>query len=172
MAGYVCTKVYRKLKSSGCRDLYQGIEDMVEESDDDSDTSSTWLDLVDRGGLFRVSNEAFAFFISIEQVIRHHLQTKKIKALGEGKREEIVRNIVENDEVKLNWTLVGIELSEGERSTLLQLFATEWTTLRGFSFVGSFMELYKQASRKSLQKSKGLRTKLNTAEAAKGEDNQ
>lgn len=35
---------------------YHGIEDMVEENDEDvADLSADWLDMVDRDGLFRVN---------------------------------------------------------------------------------------------------------------------
>ena len=36
-----------------------------------------------------------------------------------------------------------------------------WVTIRGFSFARSFMELYKQREKKTLEKSKALRKTLN-----------
>ena len=35
-----------------------------------------------------------------------------------------------------------------------------WVTVRGFSFTSAFLEKYKQASKESVQKSKGIRKNL------------
>ena len=53
--------VYRELRSSG-DSLYHSILDMVEE--DDSGDATSWLELINRGRLFRVSDRTFVFFVS------------------------------------------------------------------------------------------------------------
>ena len=52
---------------------------MLEDEDDDEDSSSDWTKLVDRGGLFRVNNLTYSFFEAVENIVRQHLQVKRIK---------------------------------------------------------------------------------------------
>ena len=49
----ICNKLYKRLKKSEKdSDLTYGILDMADENNDD--TSATWIELVDRGGLFHM----------------------------------------------------------------------------------------------------------------------
>lgn len=165
VAGYVCNKLFKKLKKSVQNyDLTYGIQDMVEEDDCDIDGSETWLNLVDRGGLCRVSDVTYAAFISMETVVREQLRVDKATELEAGMKEKMVSNVMKSEDVRLQWGLIGVELDEGRSETLLNMIVNEWITLRGFSFAGGYMEIYKQATKQSLQKTKGLRTKLSATE--------
>jgi hypothetical protein len=75
-------------------------------------------------------------------------------------QDMIVKSIMDDDDVNLHWSYIGVELDEEARGKLLGKITNEWITLRGFSFAGSFVELYTQYTKQSLQKSKGTRTKL------------
>ena len=54
------------------------------------------------------------------------------------------------------WSIVSGEWEEEER-TLFTMIIEMWITIRGFSFAKSFLEMYKQANKTSVQKSKGLK---------------
>ena len=41
--------------------------------------SATWTKLVDRGGLFYVTDEVYGLFISIEIVVRRQLQVRSLR---------------------------------------------------------------------------------------------
>ena len=77
---------------------------------------------------------------------------------------------MKSDSVMMQWELVGVELERERSEILLKLIVNEWITLRGFSFATGLVELYKQANRQSLQKSKGLRSKLSTKKKDKVEE--
>lgn len=167
-AGYVCAKLYKKLRiSTGHGDLFHGIEDMIAEEGDEEDVSATWIDIVDRGGLFHVNDMAYAFFVSLEEVVRQYLKISEASNMKPGTKDKIVKSILEDENVNLQWSAIRVELDEKASGTLLSMIASEWITLRGFSFAGSFMELYKLHTKQSLQKSKGIRTKLQN----KGKEN-
>ena len=61
VAGYVYSKLYKKLKKStqsNKEDLCQGIVDMIEEEQqEESDASATWINIIDRGGLFKTHTD-------------------------------------------------------------------------------------------------------------------
>ncbi len=69
----------------------------------------------------------------------------------------MVGNVVTSENVQFYWCMVAYDMTE-----LLRILIELWITVRGFSFVKSYMELYKQQAKKALQKSKVLRSKLNT----------
>ena len=65
-----------------------------------------------------------------------------------------------NDDVQFFWALVSASWEGGESQALLELVVEQYVTVCGFSFASGWMEEYKQANKKSLQKSKGLRKVL------------
>ena len=67
-----------------------------------------------------------------------------------------------DEEVKMNWSIVALDINVEIGKELLKMIVEEWIKIRGFSFAGAWLELYKQRSKKSLQRSKGLRKVLIT----------
>ena len=171
VAGYVCAKLYKKLKKSSapnCKDLLAAIVDMMEDEDDD-ETTSAWVRAVDRGGLFKVNNRVYAFFVSMESVARNVLQLKNATDIQAGMiSTKLVTTAMQDQDTLLQWSAIEIELADRDKSTLLHMIVTEYITLRGFSFAGSYVELYKQSIMQSLQKKRSLRSKLNDTDKKKG----
>lgn len=174
VAGYVCRAVRKQLKrEKASEELFLSLDELiddtehtaneiVEDSDDDDDDTKHWIRLSNRGGLIFVTDEAFTFFSTIEQVIRHYLRVDRVKELSVGMRKEIKKSIVEDVDVKANWSVVAQDMDEDVGSVLLGKIIDVWITIRGFSFAGAYMELYKQRAKTTLQRSKGLRKKLQT----------
>ena len=106
------------------------------------------------------SRSVYAFFVSIELVVRRFYQLKKATELQPGMKDVIVASVLQDDDVELQWSLLSLELEEKDRLKLMNMIINDWINIRGFSFAGSYIELYKQATKKSLQKSKPLRAKL------------
>ena len=50
---------------------------------------------------------------------------------------------------------------------LFEMIVDLWITIRGFAFASSWVEKYKMASKKSTQKTKGIRKKLCATKATK-----
>ncbi len=116
------------------------------------------VSLVDRGGLWHVTNVTFMFFCAIEEVLRYHLTVSAISELSSGSKGAIMEAIVGNDDVAF-FCLACIEAEEEEKELLSRIIDL-WVTIRGFSFARSWMEMYKQASKKGLQRAKALRKDL------------
>lgn len=167
VAGYVCLKAYKKLKKMGNNDLCQGIEDMMQDEFDEADESTAWIDLIDRGGLFKVNDRVYSFFVSIELVVRRYFQLKKATEMQAGMKDTLVASMLQDDYVELQWSMISVELDEKNRCTLMSMLINHWINIRGFSFAGSYVEIYKQANKKALQKSKALRTKLSNTKKKK-----
>ena len=80
-----------------------------------------------------------------------------LDSMDEDFRKHLKRMLYTDDDVLFNWTMTG-----SDDENLLQQIIKLWVTIRGFSFAKSIMEKYKQESKKSMEKSKGLHTKLFT----------
>ncbi len=167
VAGYVCFNLYQKvIRSSNQKkeDLLLGIKDMIDDDDDhdNTDSSSSWVNAVDRGGLVHVHDTVHKFFINVERVVRRYFTIKKSSELQAGIKKNIMESILSDNGVHTSWSAIGIELQPEDGDTLLRMIADLFVTIRGFSFAGAYIELYKQSTKKSLQRSKALRTKLET----------
>ena len=131
-----------------------------QESDQESmsESSSTeWVNLIDRGGLVHVTEECHHLFLSIEFVVKHHINISNVKSMDDSFQSHIEKMIATDDDVLFNWTMTGEE-NESILSEIIKL----WVTIRGFSFTKCIMEKYKVESKKITGKSKGFRTSLFT----------
>lgn len=166
-AGYVCRNLRRKLERSSHplkEELVVGIMDLLNCEDDNDDKeeacSETWLNTVDRGGLWHVSDETFMVFQSMEEVVRQHFRKWKVRSLSSGGKQALVSKISTDEDVRFYWCIVAADFGEAEEKILLDMIIDLWITVRGFAFVSGWIEQYKQSKKKSLQKSKGLRSGL------------
>lgn len=128
-------------------------------------SSSDWLETVDRGGLIHVSQDCFRFFFSMEMEVRKYFQEQGETLYGEKKGKDLVKEAVCRDvDVLYYWDMCHSELEDdAEKCELLQLVVAHYITIRGFSFARSIVEKFKRSNKKTVQKSKGLRKKINSS---------
>ena len=109
---------------------------------------------MDRGKLVHISNETYMVFLSMEIELRKHLSLAV-----NGMKEKLLQALVENDDVQYHWSILAANWGD-EAAVLLKLITEHWITIRGFSSVSAFLELYKQKNKRSIEKSKALRKNL------------
>ncbi len=108
-AGYVCRSVRKRIASHArSKELLLCLEELLVESedgDDDNDdrcfSSSDWTDLANRGGLLRVTDEAFAVFYAVELVVRQYFRKDKAKLISGGIKKELCDSIMKDEGVVL-----------------------------------------------------------------------
>ena len=142
------------------------------EHDDEGYTSAkstSWIRVVDHGGLVHVHGKVHTLFTNIERVVQRHLRLpKNTSKLEPNLKEIITTDIVKDENVLLSWANVGIELAEADKMELFSMIVNLFITIRGVSFVGGCIEIYKQSNKKSLRSEKALWTKFSTSsESAK-----
>ena len=69
---------------------------------------------------------------------------------------KVVASILTNEDVLFHWCMMYCDVPEELSNELLKRTVELWTTIRGFSLAKSYMEMYKQAAKKVLQRSKAL----------------
>ena len=118
-----------------------------------------WTNILDRGGLWHVSDTAYSMFCAMENELRQHLTIDKA-VLGQNRITILVNKLALNTEVLFHWNEIlegHSHVPEEEAALLLRDIIKLFVTTCGFAYATSLLEVYKQVSGKSLQKTKGLR---------------
>lgn len=161
IAGYILHKVKKRVSASKHalkKELMRGVDYLIDKKDSDSG-SAQWVQSLDRGGLCKVTEEAHTLFYELEILVR--------KLTGEMMNSDFRREALsamrkEDDDVMFVWRRITAEMGTPESDYLFARIANLFITIRGNSFATSIMERYKQSARKKVQKSKGMRKKVNT----------
>ena len=103
----------------------------------------------------------YSLFLSIEEETRECLKTL-LNPTSKCK-EEIIKVITTSENVLFYWLIAtaDFEIDDNEvHELLLQMIVELYVTMRGFSYASSWMEKFKQSTKKSTQQSKSLRRDL------------
>ena len=168
-AGYVCRHLKHKLQRSSHplkNEMVQCLQQLVRarSESDECGVAEEWTELVDRGGLCRISDPAFQVFYSLEVEVRSSLESLLNKATHSHK-DTLIQQLVSSEDIQFHWCIAAAEFDvqdEECQSTLLKSIIELYITIRGFAHASAWMEKYKQSQRKSTQRAKSLRKTLYT----------
>ena len=79
VAGYVCRKIIAKLESSSCfnrDDLILCVHNMRSDGGQENNMGEDWVNAIDRGGLWHVTDLSYDLFYAMEEVIRGHFEIR------------------------------------------------------------------------------------------------
>ena len=91
--------------------------------------------------------------------MKHHLATNATPH-DFNMKDQLTAKIKSNHNVEFYWDLISENWREEDSKVLLNRIIDLWITIRGFAHTSSWMERYKSAMHKNVQKSKGIRKKL------------
>ena len=128
-AGYVPRSLKKRLSKSTNplkHELLLCLESLLitDEEDDIMDDSKQWIDLIDCGGLAKVTNDCYELFVAMKKELRKHLSVDKAPKLTD--REAIKQEIIENEVVQFFWSIISGEWEEESSGVLLDMIAAEW----------------------------------------------
>ena len=162
-AGCVLRATRKKILKSAHpkkNEMIEIIDELAQSSGIDDDLSCNWLSLVDRGGLIHISDDLYQVFVAVELEVRNFFRIEKAHELTPSNEGKILQSVLSNEDVLFFWCLVSSNFSDELSKAVLNYIVQLWITIRGFSFAKSYMEIYKQNTKKNLQRSKGLRKEL------------
>ena len=109
---------------------------MMHARDDSSYLAYTteWMRLINRRGLYQVNNMSYLLFREIELEFRKHVRSSNLQMGHLSSRDNVIRAIVENDNILFQWCLLATDLEEAEEQQLLPMIVELYVTTRGFSF--------------------------------------
>lgn len=142
MAGFVVRRLQKQLDAKDIDMLIESDEATISDAN-----SSEWINLIDRGGLVHVNDACYQLFLAIEQV-------SKVGSMDDGFQTYLENMLSTDDDILFNWTMITGD--ETEREDVLLALIKLWITTRGFSFAKAVMEKYRNDSKKTTTKSKGL----------------
>ena len=162
-AGYVLRAIQRKINRSSHplkEELALCLEELREQSNEFSHVSEEWLQAIDRGGLVHVNDMTYMLFTALEQALRPYLGS--MQTSSELNIKEVSKLIQSDGNVLFYWSILSVNWEDEAADALLVMLVEQWITLRGFSSASALMEKYKQSCKKNLEKSKGVRKRLQT----------
>ena len=154
-----CESIKEKLAKSAHPlkdDLQLCLCDLLDDGDEESDESKEWLEIVNRGGLTRVNNSTFELFVVMEKQLRKLIQASRTPSLS----ADINHTIVHNDDVQFFLCMISADWEDASAHALLEMVVNQWVKIRSFSYASAWVEKFKAAQRKTIQKSKGVRKQL------------
>lgn len=105
-----------------------------------------WLDLINRGELFRVSDDVYKFLLELE-LCMYPMLRNRLDASGSDQSKDAMLHLIQNDEdVLFAVSSVSIYLSESGSHLLLKDVIRLWTNIRGFSIASKLVEDFKVAT--------------------------
>ena len=163
MSGFVPYKLlnkYKKMNNAKAAQYVECLSSMAVRGPDDFATyAMEWMEEVNRGGLFQVSDTSFELFTTIELII-----TNNIPNMAEAKRK-----VLDDSEVDVKWLSLSVDVDNEHKQELLAAIVDLWISSRGNSVTRHYMELYKKAKKKGTKRKKGLRKDMK-AKARKKEE--
>ena len=155
-AGYVPRAIQHKLQTQNMSPLKEQLllcmYDLLDDGDEESVPSAEWIDLRNRGGLTHVNELTFQVFLAMELEFRKHLSAQKTPNF----KTDVSTKLKQNEDVQFYWSTVSGDWDETVSEELLEEIVKLFTTIRGFSYASAWVEKYKTANAKTLEKSKGL----------------
>ena len=115
-----------------------------------------WIGRVNRGGLFKVHDQAYTFFVGLETKVRQHLPF--LFNTESTLKQAVIDDILQDEDIQFSWTITADIDDENLSHELLSHVVNLWLTIRGFSAAGAWMEYYKQC--KDVRTKGGLRKGL------------
>ena len=158
IGSYVIRSLHQKTKDSGVKHVLCELKD--EGSKDGP--AQEWMNAIDRGGLTKITTEAYRLFNSIEMCVRRHLTILRADKMDETFKAKLMELVIKDDDVLFYWCLAGQIEGDEAADKSLAMMVNMWITIRGFSFAKSIMEIYKQETKKGTEKAKSLRSTLFT----------
>lgn len=121
-----------------------------------------WLESVNRGGLFEVSDGTFNFFLVLEKCIRHALSTQLNLEAASKNQETVVKQVMSIDDLLFQWEMVSVDIDSDSSCEILCDIVKLWLNIRGFSLVGSWVEQRKRLG--NMGSKSGLRKSLKNSQ--------
>ena len=173
VAGYICRRVRQQLETSTHQykdDMILCIMELSGDEEDELRGTEDWINSIDRGGLWHVSDSTYGMFHAMEVEVRRHFAEDRASKLTEGSRNTIVKAIMADEDVLFEWCTLAADAEDVYANDLLQRIVELYVTVRGYAYATSCVETYKRLQKQTLQKGKGIRKELFTSKVHDSEN--
>ena len=161
VAGYIIRKVQQRLETSTHPRKDEMVLLLMECAGDELSENvgtETWTNMIDRGGLWHINDQTYSIFNIMEDEMRRFFRLD-VQRPHEGMKDTAMKALLKSDDL-FEWCLIAVEADDDISTLVLEKIVELYVTVRGFAFAKSCMEMYKQVKKKTVQKSRALRSKL------------
>ena len=140
-AGYVLHSLKKKFKDDPI--LLPWLSTQVDSSVSASSYyqyAKLWVEKVNRGGLYLVSDSLYEVFLAMELVLRQYLRYCQHKH-GLNK-DQVLKAMQEDNDVQFHWSFMAMDLDEENSDILLMEIVKLWLTIRGHSYSSALVKFW------------------------------
>jgi len=174
VCGYIGMKLrskYLKMQGDKAAEFVECL-DKLQVGDHQMETASflayttKWINLINRGRLFQVNDNAYLLFREIEITLQHqlsdHIKASTTMSSTEAvrKKEIMISSVCQNTRVQSAWDSISCIRNEDYSKELLTAIITYWLDIRGFSYAKKWIEDYKHILSIETKKRRSLRKEL------------
>ena len=121
--------------------------------------TKVWTELIDRGGLYHISDDVFNLVQNIEAFVRRHMNTETLTSQSSSNLKPLIREELFSCHQLISlWDKIAHSIPhkyEKYSLELLRIIADLWITIRGHSFAKNFtmqfVKKYTKGIRKTLK---------------------
>ena len=99
--------------------------------DHDQSTAEEWVNAIDRGGLCHISEQAYMFFVVMEEKIQCNLKNILYDKITNEFKAKLKGNIKSNTNVKCNLSDIIQNEEDDDADAVLDMIIDLWITIRG-----------------------------------------
>ena len=138
----------------------QSEQDGVNNENEPEDPANDWIAIINRGGLTKITTDAYQLFYTIELCTWRYFHTNNVTSMDDTFRSHVNNCILHDDDVLFSWCMARQDENDTLAQKCLESIVELWISIRGFGFAENAVEMYKQKNQKSTKKSRSLRSKL------------
>lgn len=130
------------------------------EKDPDERVVPEWATIINRGGLYICTIEYFDFLCAVETVVKGMMCKGEEEKMKVGFAARVNKAVLEDEEVLFLWEMLCAGVDNDLMNVLLEQLVKSYVALRGHAFTAQWIEQTKQKQKKSLQKTRSFRSRL------------
>ena len=159
VAGYVLVSIRKEYSKNSALVEWINQQTDVDDSPRGSfiEFTKIWIEKVNRGGLFLVSDCVYELFHAMEQVLRQFLS--RIPEKSHLDKEKAISAMIEDNEIQFYFSVLSCDIDTETSQRVLEDMIRLWITTRGNSYASAIVEQYK-AIEGALKRKKALRKDL------------
>ena len=159
VAGYVLVSIRKEYSKNSALVEWINQQTDVDDSPRGSfiEFTKIWIEKVNRGGLFLVSDCVYELFHAMEQVLRQFLS--RIPEKSHLDKEKAISAMIEDNKIQFYFSVLSCDIDTETSQRVLEDMIRLWITTRGNSYASAIVEQYK-AIKGALKRKKALRKDL------------
>ena len=165
IGGYIIRQLIKKVKKSASvynNEKLELLEKFKENNSQGDCEQKMWVQVVNRGGLIYCSSKFYTFIHALEILAKNQFNVILPTSNQTYNLDKMKEEILTNNTIVTSWhnLCLNIDVAQQAKNSLLKDILTFYLAFRGNAHASRSLEQLKKTRKKTIQKSKSLRSKL------------